>query len=94
MNKHWDALDAIAAADGELFEQVHAARLELDAAEPIDWPARFRAAAEVAEGMGWIAHASDHLYALARHAKSGALAPHVVEAIGRALLGQDGGQNR
>ena len=52
---------------------------------PIDWPARFRAAAEVAEREGQIN---------ARRALSGVadwldyLPPHVVEAIERALMGE------
>lgn len=59
---------------------------------PVDWPARFRAAADVAEkadheGASWL------LGEFADMATED-LPPHVVEAIGRALLGEAGGQDR
>lgn len=83
MSEHWDALAAIADADGELFDRIHEARLELDAAKGPDvWPARFRAAAEVARGFG----RGDLPRALERMADFGS--PDEVEAIGRALLGE------
>lgn len=53
---------------------------------PIDWPARFRAAAEVAEGEGWLGTATQ-LRELALHFPAGR--PAGVEAIGRALLGEE-----
>lgn len=58
----------------------------------VDWPARFRTAADVAEkadheGASWL------LGEFADMATED-LPPHVVEAIGRALLGEDGGQDR
>jgi hypothetical protein len=49
---------------------------------PIDWPARFRAAAEVADSNGWYLTA-DTLRNISKSTR-----PDVVEAIGRALLGQ------
>ncbi|HTF49500.1 MAG TPA: hypothetical protein VK735_18815 [Pseudonocardia sp.] len=51
---------------------------------PIDWPARFRKAADVAEREG--------AYGIADHLRRGAdeLPPAVVEAIGRELSGKDG----
>jgi hypothetical protein len=48
---------------------------------PIDWPARFRAAAEVAAGM----YLGGLLLALSKELE---LCPDKVEAIGRALLGE------
>jgi hypothetical protein len=54
---------------------------------PVDWPARFRAAAEVAERMSPFG-ISDTLDGLADALDSGAFSPDVVEAIGRALLGK------
>jgi hypothetical protein len=49
---------------------------------PIDWPARLRAAAEVARGYGW----GDLPRALETMAAAGS--SEEVEAIGRALLGE------
>jgi hypothetical protein len=55
---------------------------------PIDWPARFRAAAEVAEAADFPGTARD-LERIAEQLRSlGFSWPHVVEAIGRALLGE------
>lgn len=48
---------------------------------PIDWPARLRAAAEVADGETQLMLAS-----LARRLER---YPYAVEAIGRALLGEE-----
>lgn len=55
--------------------------------DPIDWAARFLAAAEVAE-----AHGHDHLahtLRLARHELEPEAYAAVVAAIGRALLGEE-----
>jgi hypothetical protein len=51
----------------------------------IDWPARFRAAAEVAKGKdgNWAYYALRDLQEAAP-----AMSPDVLEAIGRALLGE------
>jgi hypothetical protein len=51
---------------------------------PIDWPARFRRAAEVADGEGWdtAAHVFGALSVKAKHR------PDTVAAIERALLGE------
>jgi hypothetical protein len=51
-------------------------------AAPIDWPARFRAAADVVRGYGW----GDLPRALETMAAAGS--SEEVEAIGRALLGE------
>lgn len=62
-----------------------------DQPAPIDWPDRFRTAADVAEGEFEIdatAVLDDVAWRLER------MPLHVVEAIGRALLGEDGGQDR
>lgn len=53
---------------------------------PIDWPARFRAAAEVAAGAGWNGTAANIRDLAHRHADEDRR--RVVEAIGRALLGE------
>ena len=49
---------------------------------PVDWPARFRAAAEVADGP-WLSDPAGALYATAHVLEQ--TPPHVVEDIGRAL---------
>lgn len=49
---------------------------------PIDWPAQFRAAAEVADGL----HAGNLLFATGD--ELACLPTETVEAIGRALLGE------
>ena len=49
---------------------------------PVDWPARFHAAADAAKADSDVAHA---LYLVAA-AHLSAAPPHVVDAIGRALL--------
>jgi hypothetical protein len=54
---------------------------------PVDWPARFRAAAEAVEGFGAVP-VRVALRVLAKDLEH--TPPHVVEAIGRALLGEDG----
>jgi hypothetical protein len=51
---------------------------------PVDWPARFRAAAEAAPGDTHLADVANDLERLP---------PHVVKAIGRALLGEDRGRS-
>jgi hypothetical protein len=50
--------------------------------EPVDWPARFRAAAEAADGT----YLGGQLQVSAHYLESAP--PAVVEAIGRALLGE------
>jgi hypothetical protein len=56
-----------------------------DQPAPIDWPARFRCAAEVAQGWGWtqVRHELSQIAGWMEH-----LHPDVVEAIGRAMLGE------
>jgi hypothetical protein len=67
---------------------VHVVRAEVsDERPPIDWPARFRAAAEVAERDGWGNYAALFSH-LAGEAPKCEVPPEVVEAIGRALLGE------
>lgn len=56
---------------------------------PIDWPARFRAAAEAVEANGRWPITAQHFDDVADRLESGLLPPHLVEAIGRALLGQE-----
>jgi hypothetical protein len=56
----------------------------LNQAALIDWPARFRAAAEVAAREGW----SNTALTLRGLAQNDQVHPDVVEAIGRALLGE------
>jgi hypothetical protein len=68
----------------------HTGRCEPLQAQPasVDLPARLRAAAEVAtEPM-----VRFHFHALAEHVDIEP--PRVVDAIGRALLGEDGGRDR
>ena len=72
MNKHWEALDALHGNEP---------------AEPIDWAARFRMAADVAEGARCYAHA-DRLLRLSLDVERGRVPHDVIEAIGRALLGE------
>jgi hypothetical protein len=60
----------------------------VEVAAPIDWPARVKAADEVAVNMGW-GHET-HLPELARDLER--MPSYVVEAIGRALLGEGEGQ--
>ena len=55
-------------------------------AAPIDWPARFRAAAEAAHHMG--EHDLGGRLSVAARELDGPVPPRVVEAIGRALLGE------
>lgn len=58
------------------------------ASGPTDWPARFRAAAEVADEARYVGTQSD-LRRLAGQLASLAICdPQVVEGIGRALLGE------
>jgi hypothetical protein len=58
-------------------------------AAPVNWPARFRRAAEAAEGADFPGTARD-LERIAEQLLSlGISWPHVVAAIGRALLGEE-----
>jgi hypothetical protein len=72
-------------------ESGKAFRAPLDDPAPIDWPARFRAAADAVEGectpaWYWLFSLATHL----QHADE----PHVVEAIGRALLDDMDGEQQ
>jgi hypothetical protein len=89
-----EVLQAFATLRRHLPANLRQAEAELEAAWanrgplPIDWPPRLRAAAEVAESGAMstlLANAAMYLPYL--HAKE-------VEAIGRALLGEDGGRHR
>lgn len=55
---------------------------------PVDWPTRFHKAADVAEKAGW-AHSYANLFRNIASWLERDVAPDVVEAIGRALLGQE-----
>lgn len=58
-----------------------------EAAARVDWPARFRAAAEAADNAKWVTSARD-LRNIARDL-DGDMPAGLTEAIGRALLGED-----
>lgn len=76
------ALRGCSRANDKLREQAEAHRATQAAS--VDWPARFRAAADAAGG-GRVAY---DLRGLASWIETGAANPDVVEAIGRALLGE------
>lgn len=58
------------------------------ASEAVDWPTRFRAAADAAERHGWVSSARD-LRNLANDLSPGEMPSFLSAAIGRALLGED-----
>ena len=81
-----------AGIDTDLRWTEHAAREAIaqtyDNLVSVDWPARFRAAERVAEAAEFPGTARD-LDSLAEQFRSLAISwPHVIEAIGRALLGE------
>lgn len=86
-----EVLQAFATLRRHLPATLRAAEAELEAAWfnggplPVDWPARLRAAAEVAAGT----YVGDHLRAIAGLLVEIELPPDVVAAVGRALLGEE-----
>jgi len=60
----------------------------VDVPAPVDWPARLRKAADVADRASWIGIGAD-LRDLAFRIEVRHVPPHVVEAIGRALTGDE-----
>lgn len=54
----------------------------------VDWPARFRAAADAAQSEGWVTSARD-LRNLGHDLSPGEMPRDLIKAIGRVLLGED-----